>query len=535
MKDNLTRSLTRAQRSFTAFTTGQKVVAVLGTGALLLAAFMVFSWASKPAMTPLFSNMSAEDTAAVVEELTAQGVPYEIAGGGTTVMVPQDTVYETRIALSGEGLPASSGQGGYSILDGQDLSTSEFQEQTDFKRAMEGELSRTIEGIDGVGTAVVHLALPQKEVFADEQEPATASVLVSTSPGAALSPEQVQSVVHLVASSIDGLDPDRVTVADGAGTLLTPPADSAMGAASTRAQQVSEVQDEMTRRIQATLDRIAGPGNATVQVTADLNFDQTVTESTRYEPDPDNPPLSSSEQTETYEGAGGGLGTVGGVVGPDGQMEGTDGTVDGASSYEKSTRTQDNAIDTITEVRESAPGEIDKLGIGVVIDSGNAAAIDPNQVQQLVAATVGVDPRRGDTISVSSMPFDRSAEEAAAAEIAAAEAADAKSAQMTLFRNAGLGLLIALLVVVAWLKSRKKGKQRAEATTYVVEQLRADAAARAAAAQQAALEAQTPAMAALAQSENALTDDLRDELASLVERQPEDVAALLRGWLVEKP
>ena len=127
-------------------------------------------------------------------------------------MVPRDAVYQTRIELSGQGLPASS-EGGYSLLDDQGISTSEFQEQTDFKRAMEGELASTIEAIDGVNGAVVHLAMPAKDVFADEQQPPTASVLVQTSPGRTLTPEQVQAVVHLVASSIDGLDPDDVTVA----------------------------------------------------------------------------------------------------------------------------------------------------------------------------------------------------------------------------------------------------------------------------------------------------------------------------------
>ena len=532
MKDNLGRALAQYQRSFMAFTTGQKVVAVLGTGALLLAAFMVFSWASRPSYAPLFSNMSAQDAAAVVEELTAKGVPYELAGGGSTVMVPKDSVYDTRIALSGEGLPTGGSQDGYALLDGQDLSTSEFKEQTDFKRAMEGELSRTIEGIDGVKTSVVHLALPKKEVFADEQDPATASVLVSTEAGTELSPTQVQAIVHLVASSVDGLDTGKVTVTDAGGNLLTPPADSVLGAASTRAQQVAEVQEQMRSRIQTMLDQFIGTGNSTVQVTADLDFDRAVTKSTRYEADPDNPPLSESRQTEAYEG-GGGPGVAGGVVGPDGQMEPGAGGQDADSSYDKRTLTRDNAIDTIEETRETAPGDIRKLGIGVVLDSAAAAAVDPNEIRDLVAATIGVERQRGDKIQVSMLPFDRSAEEAAAAELKAAEAADAKAAQMELLRNAGLALLILAMVLLAWLKNRARSKQRQEATTYVVEQLRADALARAA-AREAELEAQSPALAALEEAEDDLTDELRDELSALVERQPEDVASLLRGWLVEK-
>src|SRR5690606_34119340 len=122
----------------------------------------------------------------------------------------------TRIKMNGQGLPTGS-DGGYSLLDDQSLSTSESQERTNFKRAMEGELSKTIEAIDGVDTAVVHLAIPEEKVFSDEQKPTTASVLVDTVPGADLDDDQVQSVVHLVASSIDGLDPKNVTVTDTTG------------------------------------------------------------------------------------------------------------------------------------------------------------------------------------------------------------------------------------------------------------------------------------------------------------------------------
>src|SRR6478609_6191534 len=169
----------------------------------------------------LSRNLAAEDASAVVDELTSEGVPYELEDGGGTIMVPRDKVYSTRITLSGQGLPANTSDGGYSLLDDQNMSTSDFQEQTDFKRAMEGELAKTIEAINGVNTAVVHLAMPEKKVFSDEQDPTTASVLIDTSAGTSIDPEKVQAVVNLVASSVDGLDPDNVTVADSTGKVLS--------------------------------------------------------------------------------------------------------------------------------------------------------------------------------------------------------------------------------------------------------------------------------------------------------------------------
>src|SRR4051812_326935 len=242
MRDSLNRALRRGRETFSAFTMGQKAISVLGTVAILLGGFMIFRWASTPDYGPLYSNLSASDASAVVDQLNSQGTPYELTDGGGTVMVPRDDVYATRIALSGEGLPADSDNQGYSILDNQGMSLSQEAEDTNFKRAMEGELGKTVEAIDGVDTAVVHLALPKKAVFADEQDPATASVLVKSRPGATLSSEQVQAVIHLVASSIDGLDPEQVTVADATGKVLSAPG-GVTGDGGERTQMVDDVQE----------------------------------------------------------------------------------------------------------------------------------------------------------------------------------------------------------------------------------------------------------------------------------------------------
>lgn len=532
MKDSISRAFARYQRTFLAFTTGQKLVAVLGTGALLLAGFLVFQWAAKPSYSPLFSNLSAKDASAVVDKLDAAGTPYELTDGGSTVMVPKDKVYSARISLAGAGLPSNSSSSGYAQLDKNNLSTSQFQEQTNFKRAMEGELANTIEAIDGVDTAVVHLALPQKQVFADNQEPATASVLVATGAGRTLDPQQVQAVVHLVASSIDGLDPAKVTVADSTGRVLSSTDGSgADGAASTRAQQINDFQEQTRSRIQAMLDRVVGAGNSTVAVTANLDFDKSVTETKKYTSNKDAEPLSETENTEKYNGTGAGSGVTG-VVGPDGQMDstGTTGGGDG-SSYEKSTKTSDNAVDTTVERRENAPGAVRNLHVSAVLDAATARNISANTIQGLIVSGVGIDATRGDTVQVSTLPFDRTAEKAAAAELAAAKKADAKSNQMTLFRNSGLVAVLLIILLLAWLKSRKRAKARAAATTYVVEQLKQEQAERAAVTQVEP----SPAMLALESTEQSEADEMMEELAALVERQPEDVASLLRGWLVERP
>ncbi len=527
MKDTITRQLGRFTTSFAVFTTAQKVIAVLGTGALLLGGFMVFRWAAAPSYAPLFANLSSADASAVIEQLDSHGVPYEIAGGGGTIMVPRDVVYETRIDLSGEGLPSSS-EGGYSLLDEQSLSTSEFQEQTAFKRAMEGELSATIEGIEDVQTAVVHLALPEKQVFADEQAPATASVLLQTRPGSTLGDDQVQAVVHLIASSIDGMKPEKVTVADSTGKVLTTPDGTGAAASASRNNQQQALQAELQTRLQSMLDRVVGVGNSSVQVTADLDFDKTTTRSTEYAAAAGVPPISESRASETYTGPAAAANGAGGVVGPDGQMEPVTGTDGDGSAYEKEQVARDNAVNSTVEERETAPGALKKLGVGIVLDSESTLNVDPAEIRRLVAATVGVDAARGDTIQVSSIPFDRTAEVAAAEELAAAAKAEAGTAKIDLIRKAGLGAMVLLMLLLAWFKSRRRAKARVEATTYLVEQLKAEQA-------RAAVLEPSPATLALEQAEKQEDATMDNELNALIERQPEDVAALLRGWLVERP
>lgn len=530
MKQNVNRALTRARTTFMAFTPGQRVISIVGVSALVLAAFLVFRWVSTPNYAPLYSNLASEDASAIVEELEAQGTPYELANGGSTVMVPRDDVYSTRIALSGQGLPEQSGDEGYSLLDGQDISTSEFQEQTDFKRAMEGELANTIEAVDGINTAVVHLALPKKEVFADEQDPPTASVLIDTSTGTTFAPEQVQAIVHLVASSIDGLDPADVTIADATGKVLSSSDENGGLGASTRDQQVNDFQEATARRIQNMLDDVVGAGNSNVQYTAVLDFDKAVTESTTYSKRDDAPELSSSETTEKYSGPAGG-GAVNGVVGPDGQMEQLGNAAGGASAYNKRSKTVDNGVDTVVEHRENAPGSLVSQHIGVVLDTAAAQAINAADVQGVIEAAVGLDPDRGDTVEVSVMPFDRTADESAAAELAAAAKAEAEAQQWAMIRNMGIAVAILAIVLLAWLNARRRAKKKEETTAYLVEQLRLDAAERAA----AAVEIEpNPALAALEAAENSLADEMRHELAGLADGQPEDVATLLRGWLVER-
>ncbi|NUS50564.1 MAG: flagellar M-ring protein FliF, partial [Nocardioidaceae bacterium] len=469
MRDQILGRLRSLQRSFGSFTAGQKTIAVIGGAALLLGAVMVYRWASAPSYAPLFTNLSAADASAVVDKLNSAGTPYQLTDGGTSVLVPQNDVYSSRISLSGEGLP-SQGSEGYGLLDDQSLSTSQFQEQTSYKRAIEGELEKTIEALDPVNTAVVHVAMPQEELFSEQKQPTTASVLVATQPGDTLDTEQVQAVVHLVASSVEGLEPKQVTVTDSTGAVLSTAGDGVDSVGDTRSEQVKGFQDRMNTSVTQMLDRVLGPGNSSVQVTADLNFDKTVTHTTRYFRDPKVGALSDSTETEEYTGTGAAAAAPGGVVGPDGQLSANGSTGSGNPSYRKKNQTKDNAIGSTIEEREAAPGNVESLHVGVVVDTQSLNGATPQQIQDLVTAGLGLSKKRGDTVLVQSMPFDRTAEKAAAAELKAAKDADSKAELMSMVKTGGLVLVVLLALLVAWLRGRKRRQLREQATTYVVEQ-----------------------------------------------------------------
>lgn len=532
MRDQVLGQLRVLQRTFAAFTTGQKTVAIVGSIAILFAGFFVFEWASTPSYAPLFTNVAAADASAIVQQLDSDGTPYQLTDGGATILVPQDKVYDERIKLSGQGLPSQSSSG-YAILDKQDLSTSQFQEQTGYKRAMEGELDKTIEALDPVETAVVHLAIPQKELFSQDQQPTTASVLVQTRPGSTLTAEQVQAIVHLVASSVEGLDPKDVTVADSTGKVLSTAGDGFDAGADTRSQEVKSFEDEMTGSLQGMLDKVLGSGNTAVHVTADLDFDKTVTNTRRYFTDPKAVPLSDSTMTETYTAPG--AAGAGGVVGPDGQLNPT-ATVVGkgnATHYKKEQRTADNAVGETTEQRQAAPGTVNSLHVGIVVDQRAAGNITPYQIQSLVSSAVGIDPKRGDTVQVTMMPFDRTAQRQAAKALDDAKAAEDQASLFSMLKTGALVLVVAGLFFAAWVRSRRRARLRDEATSYVVEQIRR----RDALEQTQVLPLTTPPP--VLELDPAVVDQAhlraaaRDEIAAMVERQPEEVAQLLRGWLVD--
>src|SRR4051795_12449193 len=425
--------MNRVKTLLSTISLGQKIVIGLLLAGLVLGGFMFTRWITAPTLTPLFSNLASADASAIVEELNAEGVSYSLSDGGQTIMVAQDQVYNLRLTMSGKGLPAGN-ESGYALLDEQGITTSEFQQQVSYQRALEGELANTLKALDGVNAAVVHIALPKDQVFVTDQGKPTASVLLDLAPGTKLSGEKVQAVTHLVSSSIEKMDPADVTVADQTGAVLSAAGEGATaGTGDAQAQAEQEYEARLAANAQQILDRVAGPKNAVVTVRADLNFDKVDTTAESYNYTQGTPPISQSTSAERYSGTGA---ATGGVLG----SESTATTGNGNSTYDKSTDTTNNAVGKTVTTTDGAVGTIDRLTVSVVVDSATAGGVNQAQLESLVSNAVGLDTARGDAITVASMAFDTTAADKAAADLAAANAAE-KSAQMwSMVKTGGIAL-----------------------------------------------------------------------------------------------
>jgi flagellar M-ring protein FliF len=514
----------RAAETWAAFPLPQKVVTVLLAIGLVAGAIVLSRVVAQPQFTPLYSNLAGADAQAIVDELAAAGVPYELTDGGATVLVPREHVYDQRIAMSAQGLPDSS-QSGYSLLDEQGVTTSQFQQQVAFQRALEGELSRTIGAIDGVDAAVVHLAIPARDVFLDETRQPTASVLVDTGPGTELSGDQVRSIVNLVSSSVEGLDPGAVTVVDAEGQLLSAPGQDAAGGGD-QGDATGEFEAAMAADLQRLLDVVVGPGNAVASVAADLDFDSVEATTERFVAEDAVPSLQEETTTEEYAGSGA---VPGGVLGPDNYGVPTGGG-DGDSAYTRETRTATNAVGKVTERTVAAPGAVQRLSVSVVVDTATGGAVDIQTLEQSVAAAAGIDPERGDQLSVTRLPFDTTAAEAA--QEALDEAAGAASAEerSSLIRTAVLAALVVAVVVVTVIAARRR---RPTVDVLDITSLEEPVETGRLAALESAMD--TSRAQLVEREAAALAGSARsEEVAELVERQPDEVAELLRSWLADR-
>jgi flagellar M-ring protein FliF len=450
-RDSLSSARRRATSILAGFTTGQKVMTALAAVGVIVAAVLFMGAESKPTYQPLFTNLQSSDAGAITQQLASQKIPYQLADGGSTILVPAADVDQERVALAQQGLP-QAGNVGFSNLEKSGITTSEFVQQVEYQQALEGQLEQTISSIQGVQSAQVNLVVPQQSDFAvGTQQATTASILVNLAPGTVLSTGQVSAVVHLAASSVPGLSSSDVTVVDNHGDVLTAPGDAGGTSGASNTQQTNAYDSQLAASLTALLARVVGEGNAAVQVNALLNFNQSQTTTNGLQLNAQGQPVTAPTGQNTSNSTYSGSGTPpSGVLGSS-QAPTTTG---GNGTYSTTSSQITNAVGQVTQTVKQAPGQVQRTSVAVLLNSSKK--VNQAQVRSLVTAAAGLNTANGDQLVVTSMPFAA----AGSTQSAAAAAASASAHRQQTLEHAGeigaLLLLIAAMVAATVIAAKRR-------------------------------------------------------------------------------
>ncbi|ORM85063.1 flagellar M-ring protein FliF [Pantoea deleyi] len=418
-----------------------RIPLIVAAAAVIAIVIAMVLWAKQPSYSVLYNNLSDEDGGAIVTQLTQMNIPYRFAENGGALMVPEANVHELRLRLAQQGLP-KGGSVGFELLDKEKFGISQFSEQVNYQRALEGELARTIESLGPVKTARVHLAMPKPTLFVREQKAPSASVTLTLQPGRALDEGQIQAIAHMVSSSVAGLPPGNVTVVDQAGRLLTRSDAAGRDLNDAQLKYAAEVEARYQQRIEAILNPIVGQGNVHAQVTAQINFDTSEQTDEKYQPNanPSNTAIRS-RQTSTSDQSGspypGGVpGALSNQPAPantapvttpnnnaangqnaNGQNNATQTTSTAASATPTNSRRDDTVnyeLDRTIRHTKVNVGDVQRLSVAVVVnyradDKGKAVALNEQQLKQIEDLTreaMGFSQNRGDSINVVNSQFN---------------------------------------------------------------------------------------------------------------------------------
>lgn len=388
-------------------------VAAMGVVAVLMLGFFGFLIfrATTPQMAPLYTGLSLEDSAAIVDTLRAQNVPFELRGQGDSILIPRDQITSMRMTLAQNGLP-TRGQIGYEIFDKQStLGSTSFVQNINQVRALEGELARTISSLARIKAARVHLVLPERALFNQTTQLPSASIMLSVR--GELNTGEVRAIQHLVSAAIENLTPNRVAIVDDSGRLLASGTggDASSVAASDMQERVSSMESTMRTRVEDLLSNVVGAGRARVQVAVELNLQSSTKTLESF--DPNSQVVRSSQTKDTSSNTGG---SANGAS-ASGQLPGANG---GGSSGDAASTTEETVnyeIAKTTQTEVNGAGGIKKLSVAVAVDgvytqdASGAATYAPRSKQELdqltalVRSAVGYDANRGDTVDVVNLQF----------------------------------------------------------------------------------------------------------------------------------
>ncbi len=370
----------------------------LAIGSLIFIGFLFFIM-NEPSYSTLYTNISQEDASQVIKYLQQEKIPYKITANGSTISVPKEKVYEVRLALAGKGIP-SSGIVGYEIFDKNVIGMSEFVQKMNYKRALEGELARTIMQQNKVKAARVHIVIPEKTIFKSEEKSPSASVILKLKSGASLTEENIVAITNLVSHSIEGLSPNDVTVIDSKGRMLSKAVDqSPLSVNGQRQFEIkTSIENYLTNKAQQILDKVVGYGNSDVQINVDLNFKQVERTLEAFDPESQ---VAISEQTSRSQSNGVSVSDSNAIV-----------SENVTTNYEVS-KTLEKVIEgagnikriTVAAVINGIRKEV-KVGDKVEIVNEPRSEEQLKKLEMLISKAVGLDNTRKDQISIVSIPFE---------------------------------------------------------------------------------------------------------------------------------
>ncbi|XVH60101.1 flagellar basal-body MS-ring/collar protein FliF [Providencia hangzhouensis] len=408
-----------------------KIPLMIAAAAAVSIIVALLLWLRSPDYRVLLSNLSAKDGGDIVSQLTQMNVPYQIADNGSAILVPADKVHELRLKLAQSGLP-KGGNTGFELLDKEQFGISQFSEQINYQRALEGELSRTIESLSPVQSARVHLAIPKPTLFVREQKLPTASVTVGLLPGRMLDEGQISAIVHMVSSSVTGLTASNVIIVDQAGRLLTNNDNSQQSANSAQIKMTKEMESHLKQRIEDILSPLVGRANIHAQVTAQMDFSKVEQTSEEYKPNqtPDSAAIRSRQNSQSMQNNNGGTGGVPGalsnqpVSAPNAPIETNKDNKDAQQTTNNRNNTTNSQSDETTNYEvdrkishtQRQIDVVDRLSVAVIVNYHSQEGengpemkpLPPEMLQQIEALTreaMGFSSARGDSINITNSLF----------------------------------------------------------------------------------------------------------------------------------
>lgn len=387
--------------------------------------FFLMTWSGKSEFQPLYAQLDAEDASAILSRLREQKIPYRIASNGSTVMIPQEQIYEVRMQLASEGLPRGGGVG-FEIFDNTKLGMTAFAQNVNYQRALQGELARTINQISEIESSRVHIVMTEKSLFVDQEEPASASVVLKLRSGKWLSQSQIDGILHLVSSSVARLNPENVTIVDSKGKLLAGSNDpSSFGSLSSdQLDYQDRVEKALENRIRTMLEMALGENKAIVRLACSFDFKKQERTEEHYLPD--NRVIRSEQQLNemtvdpslTPQGIPGIRSNLPGDPAATDQTR----TTDSNRAHEKNDRTVNYEIGKVISHIKEPVGEMTRVSVAVLVDgtykrvenSGKEVgwqyvARTPEEMQKfesIVKRAVNFDPDRGDKVDIVNIPFE---------------------------------------------------------------------------------------------------------------------------------